>query len=248
MKCTISRADYDAVIFDLDGVITKTADVHAKAWKKMFDQYLQSRSDLDKEAARPFEIEPDYRLYVDGKPRYEGVRSFLESRGIEIPYGAPEDPPEKETICGLGNRKNDLFREVLSQQGVEIYDSTIDLIHELRNRGVKTAVVSSSKNCVDVLKAGKIEHLFDAKVDGADSARLGLKGKPDPDIFVEAARELEADPERCVVVEDAVAGVQAGRAGGFGCVIGVDRTGHAAGLKDGGADVVVPDLEEVQSD
>jgi alpha,alpha-trehalase len=245
MSLELSKSQYDAVIFDLDGVITKTADVHARAWKRTFDEYLKGRTDLDEETARPFEIEEDYRVYVDGKPRYEGVRSFLESRGIDLPYGDPSDPPGVETICGIGNRKNDLFRKVLSEEGVEVYGSTIDLIKSLRDAGIKTAVVTSSKNCPHVLEAAGIANLFDVKVDGGDSARLGLKGKPDPDIFVEAAKDLGVKVKRCVVVEDAVSGVQAGRAGEFGCVVGVDRTGHPAALKEAGADVVVSDLAEV---
>jgi alpha,alpha-trehalase len=225
----LSKSEYNAVIFDLDGVITKTADVHARAWKRTFDEYLKGRPDLDEEAARPFEI-----------------GSFLESRGIDLPYGDPSDPPGVETICGIGNMKNDLFRKVLSEDGVEVYGSTIALIEALRDIGIKTAVVSSSKNCPQVLETAGIAHLFDVKVDGGDSSRLGLKGKPDPDIFVEAARELGVKVKRCVVVEDAVSGVQAGRAGDFGCVVGVDRTGHPAALKEAGADVVVSDLAEVR--
>jgi alpha,alpha-trehalase len=245
MSYELSKNEYDGVVFDLDGVITDTAEVHAKAWKTMFDEYLRSRSDLGEKARRPFEIDTDYRIYVDGKPRYEGVRSFLESRGISIPYGDPDDPPGEDTVCGLGNRKNRLFTEVLGREGVRVFDSTVRLIEKLKSRGIKVAVVSSSKNCADVLKTAGLAHLFEAKVDGVDSARLGLKGKPDPDIFVRAADDLGVEPKRCVVVEDAVAGVQAGRAGKFGCVIGVDRTGHAEDLKQGGADVVVSDLAEV---
>ncbi len=229
MSLELSKSEYNAVIFDLDGVITKTADVHARAWKRTFDEYLKGRPDLDEEAARPFEI-----------------GSFLESRGIDLPYGDPSDPPGVETICGIGNMKNDLFRKVLSEDGVEVYGSTIALIEALRDIGIKTAVVSSSKNCPQVLETAGIAHLFDVKVDGGDSSRLGLKGKPDPDIFVEAARELGVKVKRCVVVEDAVSGVQAGRAGDFGCVVGVDRTGHPAALKEAGADVVVSDLAEVR--
>ena len=245
MSHKISQEEYDAVVFDLDGVITDTAEVHAKAWKSMFDEYLRTRSDLDEKVRRPFEIDTDYRIYVDGKPRHEGVRSFLESRGISIPYGNPDDPPGEETVCGLGNRKNKLFTEVLGREGVRVFDSTVRLIEKLKSRGIKAGVVSSSKNCAHVLKTAGLTHLFEAKVDGVDSAELELKGKPDPDIFVRAADDLGVERERCVVVEDAVAGVRAGRAGKFGLVIGVDRTGHPESLKEGGADIVVSDLAEV---
>lgn len=246
MRFRLSKSEYEAVIFDLDGVITKTAAVHAKAWKTMFDDYLRGRSDLSDDASRPFDIGDDYRKYVDGKPRYDGVRSFLRSRGIDLPYGDPDDPPEEETICGLGNRKNKLFVEIVARDGVEVYEKTIELIKNLRRIGIKVAVVSSSKNCAEVLKAAGIADLFDAKVDGRDSVKLGLKGKPDPDIFIRAAKDLGSSPGRCAVVEDAVAGVKAGRAGGFGCVVGVDRLGHPDALRDNGADFVVSNMGEIE--
>jgi alpha,alpha-trehalase len=244
MGCTstISKSAYDAVIFDLDGVVTKTAQVHAAAWKELFDEYLEHRAAREGESFEPFDLDADYRRYVDGKPRYEGVKSFLESRGIELDYGNPDDPPHRETVCGLGNKKNQLFHDHLEKHGVEVYDSTIDLIRRLKSMQVKTAIVSSSKNCSAVLDAAEVADLFDAKVDGIDSQELGLRGKPAPDIFLEASRRLEVDPQRAVVVEDAIAGVQAGRRGEFGCVIGVDRTGHGSVLKDKGADIVVRDL------
>ena len=241
----ISRSDYDAVIFDLDGVVTKTATVHASAWKRLFDEYLAQRASSRGEDLRPFDRNEDYRRYVDGKPRYDGVSSFLKSRGIDLPYGTPEDDPSKETVCGLGNRKNQLFHALLEQEGVEAYGSTIQLIHALKSRGFKSAIVSSSKNCSSVLRAAGIEDLFDTKVDGIDSDRLDLKGKPAPDIFLEAANRLEVDPERAIVVEDAVAGVQAGKRGHFGCVIGVDRTNNFDRLKHEGAHIVVSDLSEI---
>jgi alpha,alpha-trehalase len=238
---TLSGSDYDAVILDMDGVVTKTAKVHAAAWKALFDAYRKkSRGEW-----KPFDPDVDYRRYVDGKPRYEGVKSFLESRNISLPYGSPEDDPDKETVCGLGNRKNELFHDRLKKQGVEVYEPGIRFVKKLNEANFRTAVVSSSKNCAAVLEAAGISDLFHARVDGVESEKLGLKGKPDPDIFVEAAQRLGTEPRRSVVVEDAIAGVQAGKNGNFGCVIGVDRTGHADDLKKSGADVVVADLSEV---
>ena len=241
-RLTLSKSDYDAVIFDLDGVITRTAKVHFRSWKSMFDDYLEKHSEGDRE---PFG-EEDYRRHVDGKPRYEGVRSFLESRAIELPYGTPEDGPEQETICGLGNRKNGLFHERLREKGVEVYSPAVDLLHKLRSAGFKTAVVSSSKNCEAVLEAAGIKDLFDVKTDGVDAQELGLEGKPSPDIFLLAADRLEVKADRAVVVEDAVSGVKAGERGHFALVIGVDRTGHGDDLKAEGADVVLTDLSAVQ--
>lgn len=241
----ISPAEYLAAIFDLDGVVTQTARVHAAAWKELFDEYLRERAERSGEQFREFDIQADYRRYIDGKPRYDGVASFLESRGIDLPFGSPGDPPGRETVCGLGNRKNSLFRDQLKQHGVEVYESTISLVRELRAAGVRTAIVSSSKNCVPVLQAGGVEDLFEARVDGNDSERLHLKGKPAPDIFLEAARELNVEPACALVFEDAIAGVQAGRAGRFGAVIGVDRANQAEALARNGADVVVKDLAEV---
>ena len=240
-KVTLSRSNYDAVIFDLDGVITRTAKVHARAWKRMFDDYLEKHSEG---RWRPFDQE-DYRRYVDGKPRYEGVRSFLETRNMELPYGAPGDGPEQETICGLGNRKNILFHQLLRENGVEDYRPAIDLLHRLRSAGFKTAVVSSSKNCAAVLEAARIRDLFDVETDGVDAQELGLEGKPSPDIFLVAAERLAVKPERAVILEDAISGVKAGERGHFALVIGVDRTGHGEDLKEKGADVVLTDLSRV---
>lgn len=242
---TISPRDYDAVIFDLDGVITDTARIHSIAWKKLFDDYLAQRADRYGETHEPFDKNVDYRRYVDGKPRYEGVRSFLESRGIDIPYGTPEDRPDQETVCGLGNKKNPMFLEGLQTHGADVYDSSVRLLKDLLQAGIKTAIVSSSKNCAKILEVAELTHLFQVKVDGADAAKLGLKGKPDPDTFLEAARELGVTAARSIIVEDAISGVQAGRSGQFGCVLGVDRTGHPDDLKNNGADIVVSDLAEV---
>jgi trehalose 6-phosphate phosphatase len=241
----IEKRTYDGVIFDLDGVVTRTAKVHAAAWKRLFDEYLEGRAPAPGEDLRPFDKDTDYRRYVDGKPRYDGIQSFLESRGIKLPHGSPEDDPDRETVCGLGNRKNRYFHRELREHGVEVFESTIFLIHSLRSLGLKTAIVSSSKNCRPVLEKAAIGSLFDEIVDGVDSERLDLHGKPAPDIFLEAARRLGLDPMRAVVVEDAISGVEAGKMGGFGCVVGVDRADQADALRGHGADVVVKDLEEI---
>jgi alpha,alpha-trehalase len=234
----------DAFIFDLDGVVTRTAGLHATAWKRTFDHYLAERAAQQHEAFQAFEDE-DYRRFVDGKPRYEGVRSFLESRGIMLPCGDPADPPERETICGLGNRKNALFQQLLAQGGVEVFESSVRFIRSLKEAGVKVALVSSSKNAAAVLDSAGLADLFDVRVDGVEAARLGLKGKPHPDTFLEAARRLAVTPERAAVVEDAIAGVAAGRAGGFEQVIGVAREGNGAALRAAGADLVIGDLAEL---
>lgn len=238
---------FDAVIFDLDGVVTRTAELHAAAWKQMFDQVLEERSRRHGERLRPFSLEQDYLPHVDGKPRSDGVRDFLRSRGIELPEGSPGDDPGDETVCGLGNRKNALFRQLLAQQGVQVYDRTVDLIRRLRRAGLKTAVVSASKNARTVLAAAGVEELFAARIDGVDAERLGLAGKPAPDLFLEAANRLGTHPRRAVVVEDARSGVQAGRAGGFGLVIGVDHSGQGEELA-AFADLVIQDLGEIRVD
>jgi alpha,alpha-trehalase len=235
----------EAVIFDLDGVITDTASVHAAAWKRMFDRFLADRADREGEDQQPFSTD-DYYLYVDGKPRYEGVDSFLASRGISVPRGEPGDPPAAETVCGLGNRKDELFLSQLREGGVASFPSSIALLRRLRASGFRTAIISASRNCADVLEAAGVAELFDAKVDGVDADELGLNGKPDPAIFLEAARRLGVEPARAAVVEDALAGVEAGRRGRFGLVIGVDRGGHAEELHERGADILVGDLAEVR--
>ncbi|MDL1959116.1 MAG: HAD family hydrolase [Deltaproteobacteria bacterium] len=195
-KYQVSMYKYDAVVFDLDGVVTRTARIHAAAWKDLFDEYLKKHS--EDETFEPFDSGADYCKYVDGKPRYEGVKSFLASRGIEVAYGNADDSPDEETVCRLGNRKNRLFLKRLKSEGVQVYESTIDLIGRLRKRGLKTAIVSSSKNCADILNRANITGLFDAKVDGMDSEGLDLTGKPEPDIFLESARRLDVKPKRCV--------------------------------------------------
>lgn len=235
-------------VFDLDGVLTKTAKVHAATWKELFDDYLRLRAERDGEPYRPFDIERDYRRYVDGKPRYEGVRSFLESRGVELAYGSIEDSPEQETICGLGNRKNEFFNARLVRDGVEVFDTSVSLIQELRQKGVKTALVSSSKNARSVLDAAALTDLFDVCVDGTDADRLHLRGKPDPDIFTHAVEMLEIEPGDAFAVEDAISGVESAHAAGYGLVIGLDRNGQAAALREHGADLVLSDLGELVDD
>jgi len=244
----IEKTSFKAVVFDVDGVITNTAVVHAAAWKAMFDEYMRKREQKDGEPFKEFTYENDYLTYVDGKPRYKGVQSFLESRGIHIEFGDPEDAPGKETVCGLGNRKNTSFRKVLSEKGVESYPSTVRLAKELKGRGVHIGVASSSKNCQYILQSAGIEDLFETRVDGIVSADLGLKGKPEGDIFVTAAKNMGTRPADAIVVEDAVSGVQAGVSGGFGLVVGVAREGNEEALKSNGADVVITDFEGISVD
>jgi beta-phosphoglucomutase family hydrolase len=231
----------DAVVFDTDGVLTDTAGVHAAAWKRLFDEYLRQRAARLGEPFRPFE-QADYLRYVDGKPRYDGVAGFLASRGITLPWGDPSDPPDRETVCGLGNRKNGYFLAHLHEHGVHAFGSSVAFVRRLADHGVRRAVVSASRNMRAVLDAAGIRGLFDVEVDGMDAARLGLAGKPDPALFLEAAGRLAVAPARAAVVEDALAGVEAGRRGGFGVVVGVDRAGQAAELATRGADLVVDDL------
>ena len=241
----INRDQYDAVLFDLDGVVTDTASIHATCWKQMFDQYLRNRARNRGEAFRPFELATDYRLYVDGKPRFDGVRDFLASRGIHLPEGNPEDSTDVETVCGLGNRKNDLVNLVIADVGVDPYDGTVRFIHQLRRNGFKIAVVTSSQNCTAVLKAAKLDDLFEVQVDGNTIHAQRLAGKPAPDTFLMAAKLLGVEPERTVVIEDAISGVQAGASGRFGLVIGIARKGNAEELKHHGAHLIVDDLGEL---
>lgn len=236
---------FDAVIFDLDGVITATASIHSRAWKQMFDEYLHRREVERGEAFQEFTHAGDYLAHVDGKPRPKGVASFLQSRGIEIPYGDPDDLPDAETICGLGNRKNEVFNQILRREGAEVFQTSVDLIKDLRRRGIRIGIASSSKNCRTVLESTGLLDLFDARVDGIVSVELGLHGKPEPDIFTVASDMVGVTYDRAVVVEDAVSGVQAGAAGGFGLVLGIAREGNAKELRANGADLVVHDLGEI---
>ncbi len=242
-----AETQVDAVIFDLDGVITDTATVHAAAWKALFDRFLAGRPVAPGEDHRPF-TDDDYLRFVDGKARHDGVADFLASRGIVMDEGSPDDHDEAPTVHGLGNAKNRQFLRALADRGVPLFDTTLRLISRLRDRGVRTAVVSASENCAAVLAAGDVAGLFDVRVDGVDARMQRLPGKPDPALFLEAASRLDVPPGQAAVVEDAIAGVQAGRAGGFGVVIGVDRVGDGRALRDSGADVVVTDLGEVEID
>jgi beta-phosphoglucomutase family hydrolase len=250
----VTRDRFDAVLFDLDGVLTSTAAIHADAWKQMFDDFLARRAAATSEAApaadgplRPFDIDTDYKRYVDGKPRYEGVRSFLQSRGIDLPWGDPSDAPGDATICALGNRKDAMVKQAIEDGRVQPFEGSVKWVEQLRDAGFKLAVVSSSRNCGPVLRAARIDGFFQTRVDGETLIELNLPGKPAPDSFLKAAEQLGVEPARAVVVEDAISGVEAGRAGHFGLVIGVDREGHPDALRQHGADTIVHDLSELLS-
>lgn len=245
---SFTLADHDAILFDLDGVITDTASIHADAWKRMFDEYLKRWSAERGHAFVPFQVDTDYLAHVDGKPRVEGVTAFLESRRIVLPYGRPDDAVDEDTIHGLSNRKNELVLDMIEREGIVVFEGSVRFAEAARKEGLATAVVSSSRNATHVLRTVGLTHLFDAIVDGTVAADLGLPGKPAPDTFLEGARRLEVGPAATVVVEDAIVGVEAGKVGGFGCVIGVDRHGDGGRLKDHGADVVVKDLAELLAD
>jgi len=234
-----------ACLFDLDGVLTQTAKIHAAAWKEMFDAFLRERAAQTGESFEPFDPVADYDEYVDGKPRYDGVRSFLAARGIALPEGTPDDPPDAATVHGLGNRKNELVLAMIERQGVEVYEGSVRYVRAVRDAGLGRAVVTSSANADEVLAAAGIDDLFDVRIDGVVAAREHLEGKPAPDTFLAAARALEVAPDRAAVFEDALAGVAAGRAGRFGLVVGVDRVGQADELREHGADVVVGDVSEL---
>jgi trehalose 6-phosphate phosphatase len=242
-----TSSQFRAVILDLDGVITQTAQLHAKAWKKMLDEYLQQKSSGQQESFKPMDIDADYTKYIDGIPRYDGVRNFLQSRHISLPEGSPDDGPSKETICGLGNRKNQIYRDLIKGENVKVYDDTVEQIRTWKQAGIKVAVISASKNCAAVLKATNLLDLFDAKIDGVDAEEKHLQGKPEPDIFITAARQVGIRPTQAVVVEDAQLGVYAGNAGGFGLVVGVDRSKNTSKeLKEHGAHIVVSNLKELK--
>jgi beta-phosphoglucomutase family hydrolase len=232
-------------LFDLDGVLTQTAKVHDAAWKEMFDDYLRERSRKTGEPFVPFDPVADYDTYVDGKPRTDGTRSFLESRGIHLPEGSDDDPPTAETLHGLGNRKNEIVLRKIREDGVEAYPGSVTYLRAVKDAGLPRAVVSSSANCKDVLIAAGIEDMFDARIDGVVAEQEHLRGKPAPDTYLAGAKALGLEPAAAAVFEDALAGVAAGRAGKFGFVVGVDRVGQAEALKSHGADVVVKDLSEL---
>lgn len=240
-KKSIEIKDVDAAIFDLDGVITDTASVHARAWKTTFDAFLEAR---DKDF-KPFDIEKDYHEFIDGKPRHEGVKSFLQSRDIELPAGSPKDEGEKDTVHGLGNRKNALYNELLEKEGFTIYKDAVERLKQWKAAGIKTAIVSSSKNCKKVLELAQLEHLFNVRVDGVTSEELNLKGKPEPDIFLEAVKRLHVVPQRAVIFEDAIAGVKAGAQGKFACVVGVERKQRKNMLKQHGATEIITSFREI---
>ena len=235
----------EGAIFDLDGVITDTAVIHFRAWKQTFDALLERH---EGSGFRPFEHDADYVPYVDGKPRYDGVAAFLASRGIELPHGDPSDPPDRETVCGVGNAKNDRFREIVQSGDIPVFEGTMTIVDQLRERGVRCGVASSSRNCRLVLEQTGLMSRFETVVDGTDSRELGLNGKPAPDIFVTACERLNVDPEASMIVEDAYSGVEAGRNGSFGLVLGVARNGDPDGLRERGADMVVSDLSEITLD
>jgi beta-phosphoglucomutase family hydrolase len=240
----ITRKLFDAVLFDLDGVLTDTSRVHAACWKKMFDEFLHNWAESRGEEFHPFSIKEDYYLYVDGRLRSDGVRDFLQSRNIILPEGDFDAPPDSETVSGLGNRKNDMVNALMASEGIDVYSDALAWVRLLRDQGYKTAVVSASSNCTTVLQYAKILELFDTIVDGNVAADHGLAGKPSPETFLKAVEHLGFDPKRAVVVEDAISGVQAGRNGGFGLVIGVARKVNAEALKESGADIVVESFDE----
>jgi len=236
-----------ACLFDLDGVLTDTASVHAASWKQMFDDYLRARAERDGTPFTPFDLKDDYGPYVDGRPRLDGTRGFLESRGIELPEGSPDDPPNTETLWGLATRKNDLVQEKIRTVGVDVYPGSVRYLQAVKAAGLLTACVSSSANAEQVLEVAGLSGMIDHRVDGVVAKQRGLPGKPAPDTFLAAAADLGVPKEQAVVFEDALAGVESGRAGGFGFVVGVDRVGHADALREHGADVVVQDLAELLS-
>ncbi|WP_162053029.1 beta-phosphoglucomutase family hydrolase [Pontibacter pamirensis] len=235
----LSERKIKALILDLDGVITQTAKVHAKAWKKMFDDYLLQRGKQEGVVYKPLEIATDYREYIDGIARYDGVRNFLASRNIVLPEGTAADAPGKETVAGLGNLKNNYFQEVIKQDGVQVYNDTVAFLKQKIEQGFRTAVISASKNCQPILAAAGLEELFEVRVDGVMSVELGLKGKPAPDVFTEAARQLGVQPSEAAIFEDALAGVEAGKAGGFALVVGINRTDETTELLKHGANLVL---------
>lgn len=237
---------YRAAILDMDGVLTNTATLHARAWKELFDRFLEERGARRGEDHAPFDVGRDYLPYVDGKPRLDGIRSFLRSRGIVVPDGGEGDRASADTVHGLGARKNAIFHGLLEREGVETFSDTVEQVLRWRAESMAVALITSSRNGRMMLRRAKLEGLFDVILDGNDAARLGLAGKPAPDIFLRAARELGVSPSDAIVVEDAIAGVEAARAGRFGLVVGVDRGGGAVGLRAAGADVVVTDVRAAE--
>ncbi len=238
----LKNLNFEAVILDLDGVITKTETVHARAWKKMFDDFLRERQG---EGFRPLDIKYDYNKYIDGIPRLDGIRGFLRSRNLEIPEGDPNDDPEKNTVHGMGKRKNRMFREVIEKEGVEVYEDALKMIDKWKKENIKLAVISSSKNCKYILEKAGLEDRFEVRVDGNTLVEKNIKGKPEPDMFIKAAEYLGVNIAETIVIEDAIQGVQAGKKGSFGCVVGVARNGKEEALKEAGADIVVKKLTDL---
>lgn len=245
-RIVIHAIEFDAAIFDMDGVVTQTATVHAAAWKQLFDEYLRQRIERGEKGFEPFDIDTDYRLYVDGRPRYDGVEAFLSSRGILLPYGNPDDPPSQETVCGLGNRKDNLFLAHVERHGVLPYRGTVQLIEQLRASGLKTGIFSASRNAGTILRGAGVSDLFEERFDGVRAEELRLPGKPAPDILLALTADLGSSALRTIVFEDAIAGVQAGRAGKFRLVIGVNRVAPSGTLIKQGADFEVGDLDELE--
>lgn len=235
---------FEAAIFDMDGVVTNSAIIHSRSWKRVFDEYLRLRVERYQESFVEFTHERDYLTYLDGRPRYDGIGAFLHSRGISIPRGTPDDRMDAETVCALGGRKNAVFNQIVETEGVDVFEGTVALIREMLHRGLKVGLATSSYNSSVILGKTRTRHLFGTVVDGLESAILGLRGKPEPDIFVTAAANLGVASSRAIVFEDAVTGVRAGAKGGFALVIGIAREGNARELREGGADVVVGDLSE----
>lgn len=246
-KAIISKKNFDAVILDLDGVITSTATTHARAWKMMFDSYLIERSERTGEQFYPMDIHQDYLQYIDGRSRYDGADAFLKSRNIHIGFGSPDDPPGNETVCGLANQKNNLYHLLLDKEGVTVFKDTVSRILEWRQQGIYTGVISASKNCREVLKAAELLNLFDIIIDGNVAEKFDIKGKPAPDMFLFALYRLEIPPSRAAMVEDAIAGIKAGKAGKFKCAIGIARQGNKDDLYNAGADIVVSSMDEISS-
>lgn len=246
-RLALPGGSYQACLFDMDGVLTDTASVHTRAWKQTFDAFLERWSKRERKPQRPFDPGSDYDQYVDGKPRYDGVRSFLASRRIRLDEGSPDDPPSAETVCGVGNRKNEALLALIRDDGVDAFPGSVRFVHAARAAALRTAVVTSSANCKEVLAGAGIDGCFDARVDGSDLKTLSLAGKPAPDTFLEAARRVGVQAAAAVVFEDALSGVEAGRAGGFGLVVGVNRQDETQGraLEQHGADIVVRDLSEL---
>lgn len=235
-----------AAIIDLDGVLTKTAAQHSKAWKMTFDEYNSRRKESGKETFAPYNLEVDYPKYIDGIPRYDGVSQFLKSRGIDLPFGSPQDEVTAETICGIGNQKNEIYLKLIAEEGVEVYKENVEQIRSWKNNGIKTAVISSSKNCKNILETAGLEDLFEIRVDGIISEERNIPGKPEPDIFLEAAKELGVKPQEALIVEDAQAGVEAGKKGNFRLVVGIKNASNQEELLQKGADVVVGNLQELK--